>query len=1056
MVSTFHCVYPLFVFSSHSFESDDDLIDYVNLAEFAENSVHSNIQPSSSDSPATEKDISPMEDPTQSEDVVPTDSLMVSCDPSSDNDSHPQSETKRSKTSTHEWVTFPQSPPTQSQVDIQNEGMMEDNQNGLCDDAVKQDDISDTGALYINHDSSYHNMGQAIQDILPPYDVVQDSLDDPLDNESNAGIEVQDDPSEDGSSVTKETISETHSKDDVTSSPQSTPHIPSKEEDLHMSSSLLPASSPSESVNKQQLAVATKPKPPLPPHKPKHRSSTQSAVKVYPENFSIKKELVPAATNTVPSSPVKPPSPLSTSSLTTPTTRSEEITAINEEVKFVIRNDELSPDEPPAVPKRSKDYHIVVLNKDSKSTIKEKKESSSNKKETREQVSPLSTSSLTTPTTRSEDLTEEVKFVIRNDEPPAVPKRGKDYNIVVLNKDSKSTIKESSSNKKETREQVSPSHTSEKENTGKKKKKKFYENFTLKKGGNKRSPSPTSPEITVQNVVSEKDKQKQTKSKHSPSPEKSKKKLKYSKSDCKAPEGTKQHIFKRAPIEVPRPTPKMSNTLPRATFLNMRKRPLPEMPYTLPPDDYDDDDDDNKEYTLVDTMLPNQSSHSPWPRAHLPLYQHYHSQQQRPLPPMQYGNGSMSDYVNEDEFPRPIPTSHSLQIGSTISSTDPYPFPTSSVHDRPPLAPPSMYSSSPQSLQQLEHHRPITIQQPHPALVSHHSFDQHHPLSRASSNPPESNTLPSPDYSYPKIPGLLFMRAMPHTSLQMSRSIDFELEDQYVEMAPRQTDETYQNIDAIKATRSHSMEDLHLYKNFPASSSSSLGQTSVFDRTMPLPPRGTQSNTAPSNTPPSQEHTPFPVRSILPNVTQPTATPSKIITIPPRNLLRQTSSLERESNSASQSVDILHLTDNATSFSNHQIIPPHSQLQTGSPQLSPRPVPKPRRDLSAQNTLDLSSRQISQASSQASSHQQPSTTSSSQAQCELPPHLEYMPKFSKPVRTPKPSTQRTVGTSSWTTKDDLNYYNVVSKSFLSPPKPPPPPPSYLDILPDKVNIGQND
>ena len=50
-------------------------------------------------------------------------------------------------------------------------------------------------------------------------------------------------------------------------------------------------------------------------------------------------------------------------------------------------------------------------------------------------------------------------------------------------------------------------------------------------------------------------------------------------------------------------------------------------------------------------------------------------------------------------------------------------------------------------------------------------------------------------------------------------------------------------------------------------------------------------------------------------------------------------------------------------------------------------------------------------------------------QRELPPHLAYMPRFSKPVRAPKPPSSTAVGTSSWTADDDLNYYNVVSKSY---------------------------
>ena len=72
--------------------------------------------------------------------------------------------------------------------------------------------------------------------------------------------------------------------------------------------------------------------------------------------------------------------------------RNDELQAHKLEYKL---EDELSPDEapPPAVPKRTKDYH-----KDSKSTIKEIKESSSDKKvngNKTEQVSPSQTSEKT-------------------------------------------------------------------------------------------------------------------------------------------------------------------------------------------------------------------------------------------------------------------------------------------------------------------------------------------------------------------------------------------------------------------------------------------------------------------------------------------------------------------------------------------------------------------------------------------------------------------------------------------------------------------------------------
>ena len=132
-----------------SFDNDYTPIDYVNLNEFVDGSVaqSTTILPSSdlpsnsplspSDSPATDEIIY-----IPPEDVLPTDSLSVSSDARAETDPRPGSGKGRCKASTHEWLTLPHSPPSQSNIDIQNNGKMENNRDGQLDDVVNREDLN--------------------------------------------------------------------------------------------------------------------------------------------------------------------------------------------------------------------------------------------------------------------------------------------------------------------------------------------------------------------------------------------------------------------------------------------------------------------------------------------------------------------------------------------------------------------------------------------------------------------------------------------------------------------------------------------------------------------------------------------------------------------------------------------------------------------------------------------------------------------------------------------------------------------------------------------------
>ena len=182
---------------------------------------------------------------------------------------------------------------------------------------------------------------------MPPLNILlQDSIDDVK--------------SKDGTSET----AKIHLKDDEISSPLSTPDLP--DEDLHTPPSLLPSPSLSNNTINELPVTCSKSRPPPPPCKPNmHRATT---VKVNLENSF-----------TVTSKDLNGIKEIGSDDYSVPKTDKHTLEHHME--------DDLGPDkEPhPAVPKQIKDYHIVVLNKDSKSTVMEPSSEASNKKE---QVSP--------------------------------------------------------------------------------------------------------------------------------------------------------------------------------------------------------------------------------------------------------------------------------------------------------------------------------------------------------------------------------------------------------------------------------------------------------------------------------------------------------------------------------------------------------------------------------------------------------------------------------------------------------------------------------------------
>ena len=489
-----------------------------------------------------------------------------------------------------------------------------------------------------------------------------------------------------------------------------------------------------------------------------------------------------------------------------------------------------------------------------------------------------------------------------------------------------------------------------------------------------------------------------------------------------------------------------SNSLPRETFLNMRTRPLPQAPFVLP---YEPPDEHTlADYDVVDAMLPSHMhsvTNTPLHRlqgaevspvsAQFSQQRRWHSERHDTI------SSDTMDYMNDDQFPRPsMPASSSGHLSGPHS-----PFSSMAQmaprdwNRSPAQTPPHTVSRQPV----MEPAHPPSV--PHPLPLSAqqgNSPPRHLPLGRSTSNP--HNGAGSPDYAYPTIPGMAFMRLMPPRAHRMtgaitpprSRSIDFDQTDDYVQMKPQVgeeamtneepiSDEHYQNFNVIESIRamkrSRSMEDVHLYKNFPVRSEK---KQTVFDRTLPLPARSASPRTA-----------------------------SHMFTLPPRNVLRCSASVEKAPGSSATTSPQETVTPSVL-----QSVPASMKFLT--PQThSPTPAPRAQH-----HRLQTSSEPHTRHTITTSPpHKAPPSES-------LPPHLEYFPKYKSedvPPHSISPSlvlpadreSDRTstahtkkasVGTSTWTDENDptADYYNVVSKSFLFKSPASPPDNSYLDILPD--------
>lgn len=634
--------------------------------------------------------------------------------------------------------------------------------------------------------------------------------------------------------------------------------------------------------------------------------------------------------------------------------------------------------------------------------------------------------------------------------PPAVPIRTKNYHEVILPSEHAQEENKLTSEKKNNSspgalscqkessppadvKSSTPSHERKPRN-----KKKFYERWrpgkqqkdTSKKAGREAKPeaSPSRSDNT---------KKKGTKKSSSDST-----KLKKSHSTC---DSKSKPYLQRVTSDPTRTTPPPqipSGSVPRPTFMNMKRRPLPQVPFMIDNDDSCIDwPDDQRDYDIVDFLPPANSLPRNFQPASLSAFQGDHFQRRQPPPPSQNID---FDYVNEDEFPRPsahsVPTTHPLSRQSLPeafhSLSRPCPLPT-------PAEPTPRSSLQPLPFAEPKQHR---LNRRGSDFSPEYDYPQIHGILPPGNHPQMSHAFQLRPSHHPAARSLL--SPVMDSTMRKSHSTDFDHEsDQYVEMSiagvhcrsKLPDDEDYQNsevIKSIKAKRSQSMEDIQLYKNIPINSGRGL-PLSIMNQppSIPLPfrqeqpfvlpprniPRTSQGSSSspglqlspphhspaimhmPQHSLPAQCTSPFmQTQSYLP----PAATPPHPLVIPGQGLRRS-----------------------------EEMLCSAVQSHTPSPHNSPRSFPH-----IAQDTGQELSR-----SKQQGAHLQQQVHS-------YPPHLEYVPKHSQQPLPPQTVTS-SVGTSTWTSENDpaANYYNVVSKSnFRQPPASIPLPQNnaYLDVIPD--------
>ena len=734
----------------------------------------------------------------------------------------------------------------------------------------------------------------------------------------------------------------------------------------------------------------------------------------------------------------------------------------------------LSP--PPPIPIRSKGYHLVVLgDKNTKAEIRELPIPEAKKSEICDDLPKLEAAGGSSPSPQRSPIS----AAVSEGSPQSAP------------------LEESG------RYSESPAAS-----TGKKRK-KFYESWKLRKE-EKKTKKQQSEEETLRKSGSEEEKASKPTSprKHSkaqPLSSKKKKKQRKRGKPLQHTQSDRQSIrFKSSVKRAPSDSSKLigsrrqSKSLPRQTFLNMKTRPLPEAPFILPhepPDEHTLED-----YDIVDKMLaPSRKSDTHHRRMQgapvFPTSASSGSLQQRPRAQSSETTDSFDynyNYMNEDQFP--IPSGSVFRPGHMQS-------PTGSLTNFPsrttarPLGVGSLNLSPTHSLPPSVIHRPVMdpFSIPHPLPLSARLANpppRHLPLGQSTSNPHTGENTGSPEYSYTHIASLGLMLqssrlhgaasiGAPRSFIPRSKSTDFDQGDDYVQMKPQveqdgrrddsMGDEHYQNFDVIESiramNRSRSMEDVHMYKNFPRKPGK---EPTVFDRTLPLPARGLN--------PAATSHT---------------------CRLPPRDRPRWQSSAKRNPPPSFTGGTHHHDTVPPQPLppSSVQSLPPHMlphHHKIAPPQMLPSSVQQsgmnvfpshahghvsPLPSSHTHQEQHVMADPFSLTSHPSRSHARHIITTSPpppEIPRESPPHLEYFPKYkskvvpplpvspSAAVQTtegssdnirppPNPHKKSSVGTSMWTDEDDptANYYNVVSKSFFSQPKPlSPVDSSYLDILPD--------
>ena len=934
---------------------------------------------------------------------------------------------------THEWVTLPPSPGTPSSEASATVGAhtpdvgAETRADGGAEEPLDQDVPSDNGAKEEVNESGLSNNGIKVTkwDDLSDTTAVSDAV---YENISSSPIHEAHDQSHEQS---HDVLQGSAARGIETPSPRS----PDKESATH-------STLDTEESWPKPPSNGTKRKPPPPTKpKPKQRMTHGLASETVPKTAT---PVTPPSTDeksTTSSprfslSPTASPTKTHTTKITIPVTFTPRQTVEPEEKAFTVESEERA-----SVVESEEKASVLSDSLRSRLLSEESVESSG------EEYVPTDDEETDISLKREEHEQTPVSMGT----PPPVPKRTKDYHKVILLTETSKSVSQSSSPEKgkrnsPTKAMESPPHevkmkegmTDDMSKTNSlpaKTKKRFYERWKLRKGESSKSnesldrahsPLPSLPANVPKISPVKKDAVETQK--------KGKANAKVKKSLSHRQNGRGKSALRRAPSDPTRSTPPPplgSPGPPRQTFLNMRTRPLPQVPFALSPDEYVDHDamDYEKVYhpfTPPTSYLPPRSAWHESP----PALPDASPSQRQVHPPLQRSTLSSDnvnrDYMNYDQSPRQptsaVPFSSAYLPPPASSATNrflPPPGHTQLSAAHPPPRAAAPFVTLPRS---LEPAHPLSIPHPLPPSAS--------PTTHSSARKISSgNNSQSLDYDYPftqvlmsggRLPprpllsGHPFAASIPSlrapTTMTKSHSADFENEE-YVEMTGvshrqrKDDDEEYQNwevVKAIRTKRSQSMEDLHYYKNYPLRGrDDQLTFLDLPTTSLPLPPRRTQ-----------------------PDIPQ--------CVIPPRNIPRQVPqgvSLHPVGQPLPVNPTHRGSLDAVLGTSSHDSSAAHQILAQPTASLPPRTLTQQQQ---------LPTRQVSLGSPPLQMLPQSS------------PRLVHTPKFPQP---PLPS-QPPVGTSTWTTDNDpsADFYNVVSKSFFTPPQSGGSTESthhqYLDIVPD--------